>query len=100
MVRVRGELDLDSCDLLLQVLTDALRRDAVNRVDVDLADLEFLDASGVSALLSFRSLVQAQGKALRLRQATGLPLRVLAITGVLGLLDAKEDDAAGRGHAG
>jgi anti-anti-sigma factor len=96
MVRVRGELDLATCDLLMRVLTDALDSDTVRRVEVDLADLDFLDASGVSALLTVRGQAEAHGKSLGLRRVTGLPLRVLEITGVLDLFDAKAEDTPER----
>ena len=100
VVRLRGELDLATGDALLRVLADALSCDGVQRVEVDLADLDFLDASGVGVLLSFRSQAEAQGKTVGLRRVAGLPLRVLEVTGVLGLLDAKASGAAERGHAG
>ena len=100
MVKLRGELDLAKCDVLMRLLADALGGDGVQRVEVDVADLDFLDAAGVGALLAARGQAEAQGKTIGLRRVTGLPLRVLEITGVVGLLDAKADDAAGRGHAG
>lgn len=101
VVTVRGELCFDTREVLPPVVTAALRRDTVDRVELNLADLSFLDAAGLSVLLTLHSQAQAQSKALSVSRAAGLPLRVLEITGMLGLLGGKADQAtADHDHAG
>jgi anti-anti-sigma factor len=89
-VVVRGELDMAVADVLLLAVAGALCTDGVRSVEIDSSGLRFIDACGVSALLTAHKEAQAQGKSFRLCGTSGLPLRVLEITGVLGLLTGKE----------
>ena len=65
VLTARGELDLDTAPSLQEALFDAASyRDA--SVHVDLGDLDFMDSSGVHALLDGRAAVERSGGSLRL----------------------------------
>jgi anti-sigma B factor antagonist len=82
LVRVIGELDLSTHELLREPLVNAA--EAGNSVVVDLAECEFIDSSGIRALLLGREAVASDQGANRLLIAAPQPqvMRVLEMTGV------------------
>jgi anti-sigma B factor antagonist len=88
-VTVAGEVDFAVGDELFEILVAVLAAGTVRDVEVDLSQVRLLDASGVGALLAARNRARAVGVGLRVRGAAGMPLRVLEITGVLGVLGGK-----------
>jgi stage II sporulation protein AA (anti-sigma F factor antagonist) len=93
-VPVTGEVDLATSDTLFHLLVAVLARDEIQRVEVDLADVTVLDASGIGVLLAARNRARTRGKELRVAGATGLPLTVLETTGVLDVLGGKTVDGS------
>lgn len=89
-VVARGQIDIAVVDLLTHAVSEALRTDGVLCVEVDCSGIRFLDACGVGALIRSLNEARAHGKTFRIFGTTGLPLRVLELTGVLGLLSGKE----------
>lgn len=82
IVRVTGELDLASAEAARAVLDGSLGSD-VQRVGLDLADLEFLDSSGLAVLLELAARVPVTIDA-----ASPSVRRIIEVTGlddVLGL---------------
>jgi anti-sigma B factor antagonist len=80
-VRLRGDLDMESCAVLRAAYGRVFagpKRDVV----VDLADVGFLDSSGVRVLLDGRARADELGAAFRVRQPQPLVRRVLVISGV------------------
>jgi anti-sigma B factor antagonist len=88
-VEVAGDVDLSASDQLFDALAGLVAAAAVSDVEVDLAQVRFLDASAIGVLLAARHRAQAVGIGFRVRNATGLPRKVLEITGVLGVLGGK-----------
>lgn len=82
MVSLFGQLDLADADQV----RDALIGVAGSTVVVDLSGLEFLDSSGIAALLSARSRILESGNGFELRGAAGIVQRVLEVTGLSFLL--------------
>jgi anti-sigma B factor antagonist len=78
-VVVSGELDLASAPRLQQVL-DQLCQDCPAEVVLDLAQLEFLGASGLEVFLRSDDQLRAAGGRLILNRPGRLVRRVLAIT--------------------
>jgi anti-sigma B factor antagonist len=76
VVRLRGELDLAAADNI----KDALLMLSATTVVVDLEQLTFLDASGLSALLVARTGITATGRRFKIRGARGLVRRVFEVT--------------------
>jgi anti-anti-sigma factor len=78
---VSGEIDIYSADTLRQALRTCLDRGA-RTVVVDMAALEFIDSTGVSALIGGYKQLQNDGCELVVRSAPDAIRRTLEITGV------------------
>jgi anti-sigma B factor antagonist len=80
-VAVKGDLDLSTAPLLDRALREAVDP-APARVDLDMRELSFLDASGVSVILRAWHLAEDRGTRLRLVGPGPFVRRVLEITRV------------------
>ena len=85
-VRLRGELDLATASHLEQRL-DRLRRDGHRQLVLDLSELEFLSAAGLTVLLRADQALRALGGRLILTGPTRIVRRVLTITELDATLD-------------
>ncbi len=81
-LRVAGEIDLSNIEALQAEVANALESGETRLVVVDLAEVSFLDSSGISALLKGRRLADDAGKGFRVEGAQGMVREVLTITGV------------------
>jgi len=68
VIRVRGELDLDECPRLEQLLAAAEASQAV-RIVLDLEELTFIDGSGLGVLLAASRRSSRNGSRLRITPA-------------------------------
>lgn len=85
-VSVAGEVDLATSGELRAALDAVLADLPGTPVEVDLADVPFLDSSGVHVLLDAHALAAARGCPLVVAHVRPVVRRVLEITGVLALL--------------
>ncbi|MFD9903240.1 STAS domain-containing protein [Streptomyces sp. NPDC059063] len=94
LVRVRGDLDLESAPLLRTALAPLLHR----RVELDLADVAFMDSSGINALVVHHRRSRDAGGHLGVIAISRAVERVLHITGVDALLVSSRapDEPGGR----
>ncbi len=94
-VVVRGEVDLSSIPELTEALDDAIR-ESEGAFIVDLCDVEFLDSSGLSALMRARALLGRDDRALAVICPAGPVSRLFEVAGVTDLLFiyASREDAA------
>jgi anti-sigma B factor antagonist len=81
VMQVSGELDITNSDLLLQAVR-TLDLDGQRSVVLDLTGLTFCDASGAAAFIEASRHLRHVGGRLRITGASGLPRRVLTLTGV------------------
>jgi anti-anti-sigma factor len=79
VVEVRGEIDLGTAHVLTELVEHVARRRPA-RVVLDLAEVSFLCADGLRALLYTRETVTATGGLLLLRDPSPKTRRVLTIT--------------------
>jgi anti-anti-sigma factor len=86
---VAGDVDFVTSGLLLISLVDALARDGLARMHVDLSLVRLLDASGVGALMAAHNQAGSRGVVFRASGAVGLPRHVLEILGLLHVLGDK-----------
>ncbi|MFI5492237.1 STAS domain-containing protein [Actinoplanes sp. NPDC051859] len=84
VVTLTGECDLEGRDRFSALLLDAVSRAEV--VEVDLAAVEFIDSSGIHALVTAHHAARETGRRLHVVHATGAVATVLDITGVGQLL--------------
>ena len=95
VVALAGECDLDAREELTSVLVSALDRAMV--VVVDLAEVRFLDSSGLHALIVGHHAALERGARLYAVNATGVVHQVLDVTGVGELLSPPVDGDATAG---
>jgi anti-anti-sigma factor len=94
---VYGEIDIANAG----AFTDEARsliNDAGGQVALDLENCEFIDSTGIRALIVLAQEQQARGPDLELNGVTGEPLRALRLSGVLesSLFAMDPDGAQGR----
>ena len=95
VVRASGEVDMTVSATFERSLLEAAAMSRGRRVVVDLGGLDFLDSSGVHALVKGYHATNAVGGTLTVRGATGGVARVLYITGVAEVLGMAVPDQAG-----
>lgn len=99
-LRPAGEVDMATADSLDAAVADALARPGLREIVVDLADVRFLDSSGVRVLVRGAVAARERGATLRVTDPQPMVARVLRITAVgpmLGLPDtAGPDDVTWR----
>lgn len=79
-VRLRGDLDFQNAHLVRETLHSAARA-AEAALILDVSDLQYIDSSGISALVSAARHAQARGRDLRLEGASSHVLYLLSATG-------------------
>lgn len=84
-VAVEGEVDASNAHRVLEVLNDASTN--VRTFTIDLTAVEFIDSSGINALVVARGDLHARAVVLRTRTSPAVH-RVLAIAGVVDYLGA------------
>jgi anti-sigma B factor antagonist len=82
--RLKGSLDIATAPSVRAALTDA--SDGKHDVVVDLTSLEFLDSTGLGALIGAHRRATEKGGTLRLAVGEGPILRLLNITGLIRVL--------------
>lgn len=93
VVTVEGEVDLATVPGLRARLAAAAREEGCECLVVDLADVVFLDASGVGALVAARRAMSARGGRLvlgRPRPAVSRVLRILGMDRVFEIVPAPD----------
>ncbi|MEN3540998.1 STAS domain-containing protein [Microbispora sp. ZYX-F-249] len=78
-----GEIDIGTAGHLYRAVLDVLRRQRPVRMELDLARVTFLDASGVRALLMSRDAAAEVGCHLTVVEPSRIAHRVLDIVGLL-----------------
>ena len=84
-VTVHGEVDVSAVTTLVAAL-DAAIRDSSGAFVIDLSDVEFLDSSGLSALMRARALLGREERALAVVCPPGPVRRLFEVAGVIDLL--------------
>lgn len=79
--RLVGELDLVTVPTFVQRL-ESLHEDGARQLTLDLADLAFIDSTGLSALVSALKRYRATGGDIVLRAPTRATTKVLEISGL------------------
>jgi anti-sigma B factor antagonist len=90
MVAATGDCDLYDAPRFARAVLDELRP-GVRRIGVDLSGVAYLDSTGVGALIRILQEARRIGAELRFRGVAGSPRRVLAMSGILGVMVEAED---------
>ena len=81
VVRLAGELDLSTVPMFVAAIDDVLDAGAT-AVELDMADLTFIDSSGVGAYVAAFRRARGRGTQLSVGSRSALVGRVLEISGV------------------
>lgn len=81
VIRLSGDVDIQTRPLLAHEV-DGFVESGSCTVVVDLADVDFLDSTGLQLFLRLRAVAEERGGSVRLRSADHRVLRILEVTGV------------------
>jgi anti-sigma B factor antagonist len=96
VVKARGEIDIYTGEQLREVLRDVLAESPA-RVVIDLAEVTFIDSTGLSVIVAAFKRAQDTRTELVFQGAGPNVLRVLELTGLNHLLPLVADPASGKG---
>ncbi len=85
VVHLRGDCDLYSAPRLKVVLLKRIE-EGIRRILIDMADLRYLDSSGVGAIICLLQAAKKSGSEIRFSGLAGGPRRVLERTNMLPLI--------------
>ena len=77
-----GEIDMATVDTLSDTLATVLRQERPAHIDVNLAEVTFMDSSGVNALMACRADAAPTGCSITISNPRPTVHRVLTVTGV------------------
>lgn len=80
VLTVSGDVDVSTADELRDAGVAALESEGCRQLVVDLAETEFLDSTGLGALVHLRNASESSGRKLILRNPPRQAERVLALT--------------------
>jgi anti-sigma B factor antagonist len=86
VVDLSGEIDMLSADIVEKWLCDAGRTSGASAVVADLSGVEFLDSSGVRALLRAKDALDGDGIRFSISEPNAMVERILRILGLYDLL--------------
>jgi len=89
-LRVFGECDLYNAQRLTTAAQERLAK-GVKRLRIDLSGVNYLDSTGVGAIIRLVQSAKAMGRELRFRGISGTPRKVLVLSNIITIL--KEDPA-------
>ncbi|WP_375485644.1 STAS domain-containing protein [uncultured Jatrophihabitans sp.] len=85
-VVINGELDEAATEPLKDIDLDHLSRSGCQDLAIDLGGVEFIDSSGIGALVGLRNRAAREGLSIRIDQAPLHVRRTLTVAGLDGLL--------------
>ncbi|MGN6521954.1 MAG: STAS domain-containing protein [Actinomycetes bacterium] len=87
LLRLEGEIDLSSVDVMRRAALDLLHRGArLARLEIDFAGVTFLDSTGIGALLDISTKAQQTGTTLTLTNVAAAPHRAIRAAGLAPVL--------------
>ena len=86
-VALSGELDHHEARELMDRLDERLESDLPRELVLDLAELKFMDSSGIAVVLRLCKRMRALGGRIRLENARQQPMRVLEASGIGRIVD-------------
>ena len=90
LVCLGGRVSVDSSPDLREQLHAVLKRPSLPAVTIDLADLTYLDCSGVATLIEALRIARSHKTLLQLRGLRDRPRHLLEVTGLLRLFETNE----------
>lgn len=88
-VAVAGEVDVSNADVLRSAIDEALGREGVQAVDVNMADAPYIDSTGIGVLVGSAHKARDAGVAFAVVDAQDNVVRILGLLGVDEVIDVK-----------
>ncbi len=85
LLSLRGEIDYESAQELRAAVTSALNRN-VDTIVINLADVTFIDSTGIGTLVVARRICHGCGVKMHIREANPFIARLFAVVGVCDVL--------------
>jgi anti-sigma B factor antagonist len=92
VLSVTGELDAYSAPKIRAGLRAAISDPTTKQLRVDMAEVSFIDSSGISALIRGRAEAEARGIKLIVANPQPQPLKVMGIVGLTDFLGVTDGD--------
>ncbi len=89
VVCVSGEVDVSNADVLRTAIDGALQGEGVQAVDVDMAQVPYIDSTGIGVLVGAAHRAQDAGVAFSLVGAQDNVVRILGMLGVDEVINVK-----------
>src|ERR1700751_1796898 len=87
LVRLLGRLSIHSSPVFRDQLLGVLRRRSPNSIVIDLAEVSYIDASGIATLVEGLKIARHRQNTLCLRGLQGRALHLFEVTGLLHLFE-------------
>jgi anti-sigma B factor antagonist len=94
LVHLNGRVNIDSSPRLRDRLLAILDREAPENVTVDLAEVPYIDTSGIATLLEALKIARARNNTLSLKGLQDTLLHVLEVTGLAAVFGLSRDPGA------
>jgi len=92
IVRLHGELDHHSADRVRSLIEEAIMKDNIKHVVMDLAQLSFMDSSGIGVILGRYKQIKAKGGKLMICNANRSVNRLLELSGLFKIIELHADE--------
>ena len=90
LIRLSGRVSVDSSPDVRERLHALLKRQSLPKLTIDLAELTYLDCSGVATLIEALRIARSRKTRLQLRGLRDRPRHLLEVTGLLRLFETNE----------
>jgi anti-anti-sigma factor len=90
IITLRGEIDYETAQELRTAISEALQREGISGITVSLANVTFLDSTGIGTLVVAVRICSELGVRLRVRDANPMIQRLFTVVGVAGALGVPE----------
>lgn len=92
IVRLNGELDHHSADRVRTLIEEAMMKDHVKHLVMDMQELTFMDSSGIGVILGRYKQVKAKGGKLIICNANRSVNRLLELSGLFKIIERHDDE--------
>lgn len=89
---LQGEIDHHSADEMRQIIDDAIKEYAPEKVVLDFADISFMDSSGIGLVMGRYRILSGTGADLVIRNASPQINKVMKLSGMERLVSIEKSD--------
>lgn len=94
VITIAGELDMDSAPQLMDAAADVLAS-RPPAIALEASGITFVDSSGLQAILKLSQASTREGVTCAVRNPSATLVRLLALTGISGVLTVESDEQVG-----